>query len=132
MGGHCERIAVPQPRRERNALNCRRSRRHGDNAIEVWVALQNADRVGEDQRLDRGIRPGSPKATDQWCRQQDIAKAALFLIETDFVTGESIRVDGEPYDVIGVAPTNFQFPMRADLKAGPKEVPQLRGRQLAQ
>src|SRR5579863_2447023 len=30
----------------------------------------------------------------RWGGAQEIAKAALFLIETDFVTGESIRVDG--------------------------------------
>ena len=29
-----------------------------------------------------------------WGGAEEIAKAALFLIETDFVTGESIRVDG--------------------------------------
>jgi NAD(P)-dependent dehydrogenase (short-subunit alcohol dehydrogenase family) len=30
----------------------------------------------------------------RWGGAEEIAKAALFLIETDFVTGESIRVDG--------------------------------------
>ncbi|HEY1850349.1 MAG TPA: SDR family oxidoreductase [Candidatus Binataceae bacterium] len=30
----------------------------------------------------------------RWGGAEEIAKAALFLVETDFVTGESIRVDG--------------------------------------
>ena len=30
----------------------------------------------------------------RWGGSEEIAKAALFLVETDFVTGESIRVDG--------------------------------------
>ncbi len=30
----------------------------------------------------------------RWGGAEEIAKAVLFLIETDFVTGESIRVDG--------------------------------------
>jgi NAD(P)-dependent dehydrogenase (short-subunit alcohol dehydrogenase family) len=30
----------------------------------------------------------------RWGGAEEIAKAALFLIETDFITGESIRVDG--------------------------------------
>jgi NAD(P)-dependent dehydrogenase (short-subunit alcohol dehydrogenase family) len=30
----------------------------------------------------------------RWGGEEEIAKAALFLVETDFVTGETIRVDG--------------------------------------
>ncbi|MBI4368183.1 MAG: SDR family oxidoreductase, partial [Candidatus Omnitrophica bacterium] len=30
----------------------------------------------------------------RWGGAQEIAKAVLFLVETDFVTGECIRVDG--------------------------------------
>ncbi len=30
----------------------------------------------------------------RWGGAEEIAKAVLFLIETDFITGESIRVDG--------------------------------------
>ena len=31
---------------------------------------------------------------DRWGGPQEIAKAVLFLIDTDFVTGECLRVDG--------------------------------------
>jgi len=30
----------------------------------------------------------------RWGGADEVAKAVLFLVETDFVTGESIRVDG--------------------------------------
>ena len=30
----------------------------------------------------------------RWGGAEEIAKAALFLIETDFMTGETLRVDG--------------------------------------
>ena len=30
----------------------------------------------------------------RWGGPEEIAKAALFLVETDFVTGETLRVDG--------------------------------------
>jgi NAD(P)-dependent dehydrogenase (short-subunit alcohol dehydrogenase family) len=45
----------------------------------------SADELGE-------VMDATPLA--RWGGAEEIAKAALFLIETDFVTGESIRVDG--------------------------------------
>jgi NAD(P)-dependent dehydrogenase (short-subunit alcohol dehydrogenase family) len=48
----------------------------------------------------KGLSPQEEKAVRQatplsrWGGAQEIAKAVLFLIETEFVTGETIRVDG--------------------------------------
>lgn len=41
---------------------------------------------------DRAVRKATPLA--RWGGPNEIAKAVLFLVETDFVTGECIRVDG--------------------------------------
>jgi len=41
---------------------------------------------------DREVRRATPLG--RWGGPEEIAKAVLFLIETDFVTGECIRVDG--------------------------------------
>src|SRR5262245_23895995 len=41
---------------------------------------------------DAAVRKATPLG--RWGGAEEVAKAVLFLIETDFVTGESIRVDG--------------------------------------
>jgi NAD(P)-dependent dehydrogenase (short-subunit alcohol dehydrogenase family) len=41
---------------------------------------------------DAQVRQATPLG--RWGGAEEIAKAVLFLVETDFVTGESIRVDG--------------------------------------
>ena len=41
---------------------------------------------------DKAVRRATPLG--RWGGAEEIAKAALFLIETDFVTGETLRVDG--------------------------------------
>jgi NAD(P)-dependent dehydrogenase (short-subunit alcohol dehydrogenase family) len=41
---------------------------------------------------NRAVRRSTP--LERWGGPEEIAKAVLFLIETDFVTGECIRVDG--------------------------------------
>ena len=41
---------------------------------------------------DAAVRKATPLG--RWGGPEEIAKAVLFLVETDFVTGESIRVDG--------------------------------------
>ena len=41
---------------------------------------------------DRAVRHATPLG--RWGGPQEIAKAVVFLAETDFVTGETIRVDG--------------------------------------
>ena len=41
---------------------------------------------------DTAVRRATPLG--RWGGPEEIAKAVLFLVETDFVTGESIRVDG--------------------------------------
>jgi NAD(P)-dependent dehydrogenase (short-subunit alcohol dehydrogenase family) len=41
---------------------------------------------------DQAVRLATPLG--RWGGAEEIAKAALFLVETDFVTGETLRVDG--------------------------------------
>lgn len=41
---------------------------------------------------DAAVRRATPLG--RWGGAEEIAKAVLFLVETDFITGESIRVDG--------------------------------------
>jgi NAD(P)-dependent dehydrogenase (short-subunit alcohol dehydrogenase family) len=41
---------------------------------------------------DAAVRRATPLG--RWGGAEEIAKAVLFLIETDFITGESVRVDG--------------------------------------
>jgi NAD(P)-dependent dehydrogenase (short-subunit alcohol dehydrogenase family) len=41
---------------------------------------------------DAAVRRGTPLG--RWGGAEEVAKAVLFLVETDFITGESIRVDG--------------------------------------
>lgn len=41
---------------------------------------------------DRAVKRATPLS--RWGGPEEIAKAVLFLIETDFITGECIRVDG--------------------------------------
>ena len=59
------------------------------NAIAPGPILPPPDLTAEE---DREVLAATPLA--RWGGAEEIAKAALFLIETDFVTGESIRVDG--------------------------------------
>jgi len=41
---------------------------------------------------DKAVREATPLG--RWGGAEEIAKAVLFLVETDFVTGETLRVDG--------------------------------------
>ncbi len=59
------------------------------NAIAPGPILPPPDLTADE---DREVLAATPLA--RWGGAAEIAKAALFLIETDFVTGESIRVDG--------------------------------------
>lgn len=59
------------------------------NAIAPGPILPPPDLTAEE---DREVLDATPLA--RWGGAAEIAKAALFLVETDFVTGESIRVDG--------------------------------------
>ena len=80
--------------------------KHGVLALTEVLALELAPNI-----LVNAIAPGpilappdlSPEAEDEvrkatplgrWGGAEEIAKTVLFLIETDFVTGECIRVDG--------------------------------------
>jgi NAD(P)-dependent dehydrogenase (short-subunit alcohol dehydrogenase family) len=47
---------------------------------------------GLTRQEDRAVRKATPLG--RWGGPQEIAKAVAFLVETDFVTGETIRVDG--------------------------------------
>lgn len=81
--------------------------KRGVIALTEALALE----LAADQILVNCIAPGpilAPPATSaeehasveqatplgRWGGEDEIAKAALFLVETDFVTGETIRVDG--------------------------------------
>jgi NAD(P)-dependent dehydrogenase (short-subunit alcohol dehydrogenase family) len=59
------------------------------NAIAPGPVLAPADLNAEELRE---VLAATPLA--RWGGAEEIAKAALFFIETDFVTGESLRVDG--------------------------------------
>jgi len=47
---------------------------------------------GFSDRADRAVRKATPLG--RWGGPDEIARAVLFLIETEFVTGECLRVDG--------------------------------------
>jgi len=47
---------------------------------------------GMSARADRAVRRVTPLG--RWGGPEEIARALLFLVETEFVTGECIRVDG--------------------------------------
>ncbi|MCC7124399.1 MAG: SDR family oxidoreductase [Acidobacteria bacterium] len=81
--------------------------KHGVIALTEALALE----LAADQILVNAIAPGpivAPPGTSaeeyaavekatplgRWGGEDEIAKAVLFLIESDFVTGETIRVDG--------------------------------------
>ena len=59
------------------------------NAIAPGPILAPPDLTSEE---DAQVLGATPLA--RWGGAQEISKAVLFLIETDFVTGECIRVDG--------------------------------------
>lgn len=48
--------------------------------------------TGMSANENKAVRQATPLG--RWGGAEEIAKAALFLLETDFVTGETIRVDG--------------------------------------
>jgi NAD(P)-dependent dehydrogenase (short-subunit alcohol dehydrogenase family) len=48
--------------------------------------------IGLTPKEDQEVRKATPLR--RWGGADEIAKAVLFLVETDFVTGETIRVDG--------------------------------------
>jgi NAD(P)-dependent dehydrogenase (short-subunit alcohol dehydrogenase family) len=81
--------------------------KRGVIALSEALALE----VAADQILVNAIAPGpilAPPGTSaeehsaveqatplgRWGGEEEIVKAVMFLIETDFVTGETIRVDG--------------------------------------
>jgi NAD(P)-dependent dehydrogenase (short-subunit alcohol dehydrogenase family) len=59
------------------------------NAVAPGPILAPPDLTPEE---DAAVRRATPLG--RWGGPEEIAKAVLFLVETDFVTGESIRVDG--------------------------------------
>jgi NAD(P)-dependent dehydrogenase (short-subunit alcohol dehydrogenase family) len=59
------------------------------NAIAPGPVLPPPDLSAKE---NRAVKRATPLA--RWGGPEEIAKAVLFLIETDFVTGECIRVDG--------------------------------------
>ena len=59
------------------------------NAIAPGPILRPAGMSDEGEREVRQVTP-----LGRWGGPEEIAKAALFLVETDFVTGECLRVDG--------------------------------------
>lgn len=59
------------------------------NAIAPGPIVAPADLDEEDRRAVAGATP-----LGRWGGELEIAKAVLALIETDFVTGETVRVDG--------------------------------------
>ncbi len=59
------------------------------NAIAPGPILAPRDLPPEEEAAVRRATP-----LGRWGGAEEIAKAVLFLVETDFVTGESIRVDG--------------------------------------
>ena len=59
------------------------------NAIAPGPILAPPDLTAEE---DAEVKRATPLG--RWGGAEEVAKATLFLIETDFVTGECIRVDG--------------------------------------
>lgn len=92
------------------------------------------DSVGVQPALGRLIGP-----TDEIWGQHRVVVLSDQLWRRRFgarpeIVGQTIRVDGEPYVVIGVTPPSFDFPMRADLwgafGASPERVDNRRDRSL--
>ena len=59
------------------------------NAVAPGPILAPPDLTPEE---DAAVQRATPLG--RWGGADEVAKAVLFLMETDFVTGESIRVDG--------------------------------------
>ena len=59
------------------------------NAVAPGPILAPPGLTAEENAAVLGLTP-----LRRWGGAEEIAKAVLFLIETDFITGESIRVDG--------------------------------------
>ena len=70
-----ERISFPEPRHQGGAFADRWPPRHGDDGVEVGIALEDPGGGRKHQRVDGGIRPCPPQAADQRRGEQDIAEA---------------------------------------------------------
>ena len=75
LRGHRDIVLPPEPREEPGALRECRSRRHGDDAIDVRVAVNDPRSIGEDKRVDFRFGPRAAQAADQRCCQKQIADA---------------------------------------------------------
>ena len=76
LGRHRE--VVGRHSRAASARLCARARprRHGDDAVEIGIAVEDAGGVGKHQRVDGGVRPGAAQAADQRRGQQHVAEPA--------------------------------------------------------
>jgi hypothetical protein len=75
LRGNRDIVLPPEPRQESRALSECRTRWHGDDAIDVRIALNDSCGVGEHQRIDLGIGPRAAQTADQRRRQKEIADA---------------------------------------------------------
>src|SRR5665647_219642 len=66
LGRYCQIISFPQPHNKPKSLCRCWPRRHGDDMINIGIAVDNADRTGEQQHVDYRIRPSSPQAANEW------------------------------------------------------------------
>jgi NAD(P)-dependent dehydrogenase (short-subunit alcohol dehydrogenase family) len=53
-------------------------------------------RAGSSVVVSKSVEAATPLG--RWGGEDAIVRAALFLIDTDFVTGETVRVDGGRHD----------------------------------
>jgi hypothetical protein len=76
LRGHRDIVLPPEMRTELGALRKCWPWRHGDDAVDVRIALNDPRGVGKDQHIDSRIGPRAAQAADQRRRQKQIADAA--------------------------------------------------------
>jgi len=76
LGRDREVVAPRKLEREREALQRGSAHRHGDDAVKIGIAVENAGGVIEHERVDRGQRPRRPDCGDERGRKQRIAEPA--------------------------------------------------------
>ena len=76
LGRDREVVALEEARGERKRLQMRRPRRHGHDAGDVRIAVENAGSVREGEHVDARLRPGAAHAADERRCQKNVADPA--------------------------------------------------------
>jgi hypothetical protein len=68
-------VAAEDTSAQCECLGSRRADRHNQNMVDIRIAGEDADGIGEHEDFDVGIRPGGTNATDERRCQEHIAEA---------------------------------------------------------